>query len=356
MLSNQDAKAIYHELQRISWELLKAIGCDREPHRPIVRTRRWKHGKPRGMLYHYTNGPSGLKSMRWGNHPGWGNTKCSWQVTVFDRITDNVIGELWVKLVDAELRRLFPVPTIVMADFRWSTWHGNWTNDVLLGVENRNTGYSGWTRVDKRTGIEKLGKLPLITGDRKWEPYTREQMVSNINLGRLVHALFDLEPDYVLSHQCVWATKQDTGPGFPLHDVRRELFADTELADQQWLAGFEMAPDTNEDDDAWWEEMDYWPRCEVEFVPWAIPTKGIVEDLEFAAQALYAIGFNTGPELPDESVLRRAVKWFQRSTQAYKYHKAFDSKHVLSPDGVAGPLTVAGLKRRLRQLRLTDDT
>lgn len=356
MLVNAEAKDIYHALRDVSWRILDALGCDREPHRPIVRTRRWKHGKPRGILYHYTGGPSGMKSVKWGNHPGWGNTKCSWQVTVFDRITDNVVGELWAKLADVELRRLFPVPTLVMADFRWSTWHGNWTNDVLLGVENRNTGRYGWARVDKQHGIEKLGKTPLVTGDAKWEPYTREQIVCNINLGRMLNALYDLDPNYLVSHQCVWATKSDTGPAYPMHEVRREVFADTLLQDQQWLAGFEMAPDENEDDDAWWEEMDYWPRVEVEFVPWVVPTKEIIaqEDQAFAAQALYLLGFNTGPELPDEGILRQAVRWFQRSTQAWKYKGK--TEWVLSPDGICGPRTKEGLERRLKQLRLTSDT
>lgn len=344
MLDALEARDIYRDLQQVSWLILDAIGCDREPHRPITRTRPWRHGKPRGVLYHYTGGPSGLKSMRWGNHPGWGNKVSSWHVTVFDRITDNEVGAIWVKHASAELRRLFPAPTVIMADWRWGTWHGNWTNDVTLGVENRNTGYAG--------GIEQLGKQPFLAGGRKWEPYTREQMVCNVNIGRVAHALYELDPEWILSHQCVWASKQDTGPAFPMHSVRNAVLTPGDPTTLPWLADHAMAPDTNEDDDARWEVLDKVSRAEPKFTPWVVPATNEGEDPTFAAQALYLIGFRTGPEQPDLETVRRHVRWFQRSTQAYQYEEAFDEKWTLKPDGICGPQTRAGLERRLKQLRL----
>jgi N-acetyl-anhydromuramyl-L-alanine amidase AmpD len=230
-----------------------------EPYEPIVRTCKFLYGVPLGILYHYTGGVDAVKSMRWANDPTWGNTKSSWHVTIFDRITDDKAGELWVKFANSTLRRWFPVPTIIMADWRWGTWHGNWTNDVTLGVENRNTGHSGWQKLGT-DGIERLGKTPLvlILGSKKWEPYTREQIVANVNIGRLLNGWIGgnhtLDPNWILGHQCVWATKLDPGPFFPIHDIRIEIFNDDDLSEAAWLLKFSLAPDTNIEDDAHWSK------------------------------------------------------------------------------------------------------
>jgi len=359
MLTKAEATNIYDELRAVSWQILEAIGCKREPHYPVIRTKKWKHGIPRGLLYHYTNGPDGLKSMKWGNDPSWGNKGSSWQVTIFDRITSDKVGELWVKLCSKDLRIMFPVPVIIMADFRWSTWHGNWTNDMTMGVENRNCGYSGWTRVDKKNGIEKLGKEPHIEGGRKWEPYTREQMVCNVNLGRMVHAMFSLDPDWIMSHQCIWATKGDTGLAYPIHDVRSAVLSGEPIDQLGWLLNHEMAPDTNVDVDEEFEKEAFKKlefRGDPGWLEWEEPEPEIEaqHEPEFAAQALYKIGFNAGPELPDEETIKKMVRWFQRSTQAYAAHDKFPDAWALSCDGVCGPKTSAGLQRRLEQLRLTD--
>ena len=83
---------------------------------------------------------------------------------------DGFIGDTWDK-IDDELRRLFPVPTIIMADHRWGTWHGNWTCDVTLGVENRNSGYLGYSKAEG--GLAGLGKKGVVVNGRTWEEYQR---------------------------------------------------------------------------------------------------------------------------------------------------------------------------------------
>lgn len=353
----KDAQGIYSSLRIASAAILKAIGCRTEPHevngKGKTRTCKYKpingQSRYRGILYHYTAGVAEIGTMRWGNHPGWGNEVCSWHVTILDRISDTVVGEIWDQQETA-LRRLFPVPTVIMADWRWGTWHGNWTCNTTLGVENRNSGYS----YEAKGGPNKLGKPPVEINGRRWEPYTREQMIANINLGRLANGWIDgqLDPDWVLSHQCVWASKSDTGLAYPMHDVRSAIFSDLDPLELDWLGAFDMAPDHNIALDEVFEPLDeHRDEAREDYVRWVKPTPDMkaAAEPEWVAAQLYKIGFNTGPELPAGTDLSRQVRWFQRSTGAYK------KKHpewVLAPDGLVGPKTVAGINRRLDQLKL----
>lgn len=359
--SLKDSSLIYDELRRISATILKKIGCHTEPHeingKGATRTRPWREiggqNRYQGILYHYTGGISMLKTLKWGNHPGWGNTSSSWHVTIADRIPDNVIGEEWSN-IDDELRRLFPVPTVIMADWRWGTWHGNWTNDVLLGVENRNSGYHGYAKA--YGGLKGLGKKGVKIGNRTWEEYTREQMVCNVNIGRLANGWIDdqLNPDRILTHMCVWSAKMDCGLAYGIHDVRNSIFNSIEdLNKLEWLGLYPMAPDTNEDDDSYWGEINE-IRYEdpKDFIGWVNPTdkvKSRETDLDWVARQLYKLGFNTGPETPLENRLRKQVQWFQRSTSCFKDHKP---EWYLVPDGIAGPRTEAGIRRRLDKFRI----
>ena len=357
--SLKDSQAVYDELREISVQILKALGCHTEPHavdgKGKTRTKSWteidSEKRYQGLLFHYTNGVSGIGSMKWANHPGWGNTGSSWHVTIFDRITDNIVGEIWSQ-IDDEIRRLFPVPTVIMADFRWGTWHGNWANGVTLGIENRNGGYSGYNKA--KNGLETLGKKGVDVHGKIWEIYTREQMACNVNLGRLANGLIGgkLDPDWVLSHQCIWATKQDTGPLFSMHDVRNAIFTNDPLVTLPWLSAYPMAPDTNEDDDAHWEPVDELrDDPEDKLLEWTTSNETLVGAKDPAAVALlmHRLGFNTGPELPTEENLRKQVIWFQYSTKAYEENHP---ERVLTPDGVAGDKTFKELERRMEQLRL----
>lgn len=354
----QDSHDIYEELRKVSATILGRIGCHPEPHRVggrgKTRTASWRFSngkrKYKGILYHYTAGVSTIGAMRWANHPGWGNTGSSWHATIADRMLDNAVGEEWSK-VDDELRRLFPVPTIIMASFNWGTWHGNWTCDVTLGVENRNSGYWGYGKAEG--GLAGLGKKGVKVGTRTWEEYTREQIVCNVNFGRMANGMIGgtLDPDWVLSHQCVYARKSDCGPAYPMHDIRNAIFVDTPIDELIWLAHHPMAPDVNEDDDSFWEELDGARAENIDnFVQWVKPTKAVIDqekDPAWIAGQLYRLGFNTGPEAPYIEDLRKQVRWFQRSTSAYRKK---NPEWVLKPDGIAGPKTEEALKRRMIQM------
>jgi hypothetical protein len=161
----------------------------------------------------------------------------------------------------------------------------------------------------------------------------------------------EMDPDWVMSHQCVYARKSDCGPAFPMHEIRNAVFVDTAVGELDWLAHHPMAPDASADFDEYYEHIGE-DRMEPlsEFVRWVKPSKD-VQDLErdpaWIAQQLYRLGFNAGPEAPDKDRLRKMVRWFQRSTGAYKKG---NSEWILTPDGICGPKTEAGLKRRMSQM------
>lgn len=336
------ARELHDALQQTSWKVLDAVGCLREPHKPKVRTRKWADDQgPDGIAIHYTGGPSGLASMRWFNHPGWGNTSSSAQFLIFDRMPDNPAGEVWSR--DTEVRRWFPVPTVMLADTRWSTWCTDWANKHVLGVENRNAGYNS-----KHLAI--CGKEPAEHGGVAWEPYTREQMVCNVNLGRLFCALRGekLDPDWIIGHSMVNAAKRDPGPDFPMHAFRDAVFSDEPLERLTWLDAFPAAPVVREDDEADWEgDQEERDAGDLELLSFGVPRP--IEDPEELANLLYPLGYNVGHGVPDDERLRKFTLWFQLATRALATTKP---DRVLAADGDPGPRTQAELRRRLKELRL----
>lgn len=357
--TRNDSITIYDELVAISATILKRIGCLTEPYNADRKTIRNCQFRPdnggkrqhKGILYHYTGGVSMAGALAWANNPGNGNTGSSWHAQIADRMLEGAIGEEWDK-IDDELRKLFPVPTIILADHRYGTWHGNWTCDVTLGVENRNGGYWGYNKA--KGGLEGLGKQGVEVNGRIWEEYTREQIVCNINYGRMANGLVSgsMDEDWVMTHQCVYALKSDCGPVFPIHDIRKAIFSDDAVDTLSWLAEHPMAPDDNKDYDEYYEHVGE-PREPGEFVKWVKPSKDVIaeeSDQEEIRQLLYRLGYNSGAEAdgpPDQEKNRKLVKWFQRSTHAYK---TGNPGWVLDPDGICGPKTMAGLKRRMKQM------
>jgi hypothetical protein len=363
-----DAHSLYEILRDVSARILKRIGAHTEPHavagRGKTRTCQFLEvdgqRRYRGILFHFTADASMIGALRWANHVGWGNEVSSWHTQIADRINDDVVGEEWVKL-DKEVLLLFPVPTVILADHRWGTWHGNWTCNVTLGVENRNLGPSVKSR------ILSLGKEPFQVGTSRylWEPYTREQIICNINYGRMANALINdrMDPDWILSHQCVWASKWDTGPHFPMHAIREAILdSKRPLTYYGWLSTFELAPDevTIVDDEmlaaADGAPPENSPRIESEedFVAWVRPSREVLDKTNpvlnlLAYDRMRRLGFNVGQEfskMPHHRFVKM-VKWWQRSSGAYR---RTEPSRVLDPDGVVGPNTDTFGKRRLEGL------
>jgi len=342
----KDAENIYEELRRVSAIILKRLGFKPEPWEyngvGKTRTNKWEvyHGKRtwRGILYHYTNGVSMAGAMGWTNDPRQGNTGSSWNTQISDRLSDDVIGEEWNKLPD-ELLWLFPVPTIIMADHRWGTWHGNWTCGKLLGVENRNGGYSGYRKHPQ--GLKGLGKEGVKIGSRIWEPYTREQIICNVNYGKMVNGMSGsgMDPDWILTHQCVWGTKNDCGPLFPIHGIRDAIFGNDKLS--KFIPDFMDLPsvmDRSSDEhqaspqeelsadvrsfDAYGGLVEDKDESDQEEALWSTP-----EDIKM----LRVLGYNA-----TDTNSKKFVEWFQRSIHALKDKRADANLDV---DGVLGPET-----------------
>lgn len=342
-------KDIYTELQVLSWQILDKIGCKREPHAPVVRTRPWKNGEtPQGVAYHYTGGPSGLKTTHWFNDPAWGNMGSSCHVLIFDRIPDNDIGYMWAQ-ADPKLLDLFPVPALILADWCWGTYCTNWTNGYTLGVENRNCGYN--IKPQGKYDIESIGKTPTAANRRLWEPYTKEQIAANINIGRLVksYAGDEFDSDWVIGHSMVWSIKSDPGPVFPLHLIRHAITDDDAPEKLSWVDAYDDAPTTIEDDPEWEANKD--ERDNIEKF-WLQSEKSISSEngkKEWVNNALYQMGYPC-LTMPDDAIFRKFVSWFQQSTSAYA--KVGRDSDVLSVDGDAGPKTQDVLQKRLKELRM----
>ena len=372
MFDPDNAQDIYEDLRSVSRKILTAHGCEVEPHKPVVRTRRFRYGKPRGILFHYTGGTTTHGPMCWGNKPSWGNTGSSWHVLIADRVPDSKIGDLWLEHASKAVLDLFEVPVIVMADFRYGTWHGNWTNDLTLGVENRNAGYSG--RLDPtgdrgRLGAVKCGKQAEFVSGKTWERFSREQLWANVVLGRLVNAMYGLNRRLLLPHHAVWAVKSDPGPLFPMHEIRRAIFSELEKGQCKWLVTHPGAPKRGGlgephslvTDSTWYGLGDDGPR--IERSGGELDGKINVSDpstqseAERVAMLLWRLGFDARPHLDGAPPLAGGelgwiTRWFQRSTESFKWSKTRRGTKPLVCDGVFGPLTESVLLSRLTTLGL----
>lgn len=199
-----------------------------------------KHGKyrpwgnpgdtegPIGIIFHYTGGPDGVASMRWGNENKMNNNS-SWHVTVLDHLISEVepIREKYPLVA-----KYLPVTAFLHADIGRGTWHGNWTNSRCFGIENRNVGCIirrngrfGRITSNRFREIKDQTRAISING-RLWESYSAEQLLANINIGKMIFAWRGdkLDKRWILPHQFIWASKSDTGPAFPLSFVREHIF------------------------------------------------------------------------------------------------------------------------------------
>lgn len=341
MWDKKDAVNIYDELRAISARILPMIGCKPEPWEydgvGRTRTNKWKlhDGKRtyRGVLYHYTNGVSMERSARWANDPRYGNKGSSWHAQIDDRLAGK-LGDEWMKN-DDEILILFPVPTLIMADHRWGTWHGNWSCDVCLGVENRNCGYSGYSKL--KGGLKALNKVGYTTefSGRKWEEYSLDQLVCNINYGRMVSGMNDgdMDKDLILTHQNVWATKNDCGPMFPIHVIRDAIF--TEESPEDVIrgcvtpfapTGFCDSSNDSLDDDSLNN------RSNRSMLGMSSAIKDDVPEHGAGAKPIMLLS-ELGYHIVDDKSLVRAIRFFQKSSVAYKYHdhpeKVLDETGVL---------------------------
>jgi N-acetyl-anhydromuramyl-L-alanine amidase AmpD len=343
-MDQKTAIAIYKELKQISEKILEKFFCLPEPSYPKQRTTSWQHGKPVGIVYHYTGGSSGLNAIRWANDARCKNSESSWHVTILDRNSKDPLGKAWTLFASEAIKALFPVPTIIMASWSKGTWHGNWTCDSTIGIENRNGGYSL-----KPVVLQRLRKKPFVFGKRSYEPYTREQLICNINIGRLVQAYFGqtLNPGLILPHSAVWATKNDPGPNFPIHQIRELVLNDEPVNTEIWLEDYPEAAEI--DDLPETVPFQHGMRGPTEPFEWSVGDEKltVASDLQ-ATTLLHKMGYNVFTDKINPQDLKKAVYYFQLSTRAYK--KIGREDKVLLVDGILGSKTEAAMFQRMSEL------
>lgn len=375
----QIALEFFLQWRRCSTEMMKVLcpTCPTFPKGPTNhgKYKKWADGEgPIGLIYHYTAGPNGIASLRWGNeNPANGNS--SWHATVLDHRIEEVedIRQRYPLVV-----KYLPVTALLHADITQGTWHGNWVNGRCFGIENRNVGYvvlrgDRYGRVfKKRSGghgfrpIADQKRAVLLEG-RWWESYTIEQIIANINIGKMLLAWrgdkFDKR--WVLPHQFIWASKSDTGPAWPMYWIREAVFDSTPVEKIDWLQSYpasmtvpfvERPADDEEREDAdrgdgspeVQEISPYEPMDAVDFDK--IDGVGWRDYLSAVRENLGILGGCCDPPPPDvdehdlDDDLRLATEIFQHSTYA-----KWRGPRQLKIDGVPGAKTREAIEKRLVQ-------
>jgi len=339
--------------------------------RRVHKTRPWLDSTgPVGIIEHYTGGPNGIASMRWGNENS-ANNNSSWHCTVLD----HKIAALEEARMDYPLVGQFlPVTALLHADIHKSTWHGNWTNSLTFGIEHRNLGMLTGNRdgrpyrpIRNRRCYPIATKPAIYIRNRYWESYTKEQLIASINIGKMLRAWrgCKLDPSWILPHSAVWATKSDTGAAFPIELVRDAIFSDMTTENIAWLNAYGDAlivpylevdddyaqPDINDVRDGEFDAFDkaYRPVNPVEFdhregKTWRMQLPQIRDS--FRALGYHMLqDYDLAYPHKRERELEVATNIFQKSTHAPNYRGA-----KLSVDGIPGKKTLIEIDNRLEQL------
>lgn len=355
------ALEFFDEWGRFTEEALGWLLLGKCPSTPGNKVRPWKvPGGPTGIIYHYTGGFDGLASVRWANQSS-ANRVSSWHCTVLDSRIAKLDGVLSrYPLVSKYL----PVTAFLHANIHKGTWHGNWTNSRTFGLENRNVGRL--VEVDGLYGVHRRRKfIPLKDQKRAveirgqmWESYTREQLIANINIGKMLRMWrgCDFDPSWTLPHSAIKWTKHDTGSAFPIQTVRASVFSPVGVEGLHWLDAYTASATTpflvsrNEDiqvTEARDEEDGAFTRAYKPLTAQAFDAQAGRDwrsQLPKVRKNLDALGYHIEFDTPEEELdpaLRWAVYIFQMST---KY-----TTPKLVVDGVPGEKTRIALERRLTQ-------
>jgi len=357
MITKQVAQEFFKQWRQFSVEALKILAptCPSSP--PKSKTRPWHpdgKGFAVGLLCHYTGGLDGVASIRWFNE-NKENKGSSCSSVVFDTCYKQ-LEELCIKypLVNIYL----PVTALLIADISYATWHGNWVNSRCFGIENRNLGL-----LEKRgTKFYRSGKLytkaktPIVIRNQWWEPYTKEQIIANINIGRMIRAIQEglFDPSWVIPHSAIWATKSDTGSAFPMYNIRAAIFSDTELKDLQWLNKYHSAEtcthvpeeiNINELD----SNRDCAPPTKLTNEPTKVDNGNWKDYLPVIRKQLDSLWYHVVQSNSKEfdNTLKLAVYQLQRSSHALQ-----NGRH-LAIDGIPGAKTRAFIEERFKAFHLS---
>lgn len=221
MHTKAEAEQFFGELSRFWKRLRDKVMPDAPDVTPNLTALR--SGKVRGAILHYTATPTWRSAVRWFLL----HRSASAHVVVADHRLPEAKG------LDHDLPLVaqLPVTVIQCAPPTMGTWHARWTNPLCYGIENRNVGRVRrsaegepwrWWADDWRELAPVVKPYERVSVLEGYEPYSRAQLVANVMLLRYLGALVGgLERQFVLPHSAVQAGKHDTGPLYPIHEVRR---------------------------------------------------------------------------------------------------------------------------------------
>jgi len=325
------------------------------------KRRSWSRGQPQGEIKHYTAGISFWGTVGWNYNRK--NRSSSFPFVVDDRPSvEHPYTDQYPLL-----KKYLPTLVFMASTLEKSHWHGNWTNDRTIGVENRNAGplkrdgdhYRWWGGVFPSA----LGKQPLEIDGRYWEPWTVEQIVSNIVLTRVFSVLYreTFNRQWVLPHSAIKYTKIDTGRAFPFQLVREVAFSAFDPWQDSRLKQYTVAPDfaltlEAEEDQAYFDLMlvRYSDEVRDESVgirpEWDDEAASLIEGgcwrdhLPIVKNALYKLGHDLswlGKETTNHTEMVKLAVWIFQKSVPY-----------LKDDSIPGPKTRAALLQRLQQFQL----
>jgi hypothetical protein len=332
--SKAEAEDFFSQLRRFSKRLVNKALPGTADSSPNMKP--YSKGKPKGAILHYTASGNWQSPVKWFND----FKVCSAHVVVAHNLDPIAAG----LADDLPLVKALPVTVIQCIDPRQAAWHATWANGLCYGIENRNAGlvkrdnpsapWRHWPPAkgnpDEWTSLApKTGQGYVATSDTLgYEPYSKAQLAANVILLRYVGALGGaaLEPHWVLPHSAVQGNKYDTGPLFPIHEIRRLACIDTAADPMTALETIEPDEATSGDDldiPPTGEHLEQAPLQEREAIEAAIAGLAVVEAhipnkphafAHLVRPSLDKLGFFV-PSPPDPRVvdvwLRRALWIFQ---------------------------------------------
>ena len=203
----------------------------------------YDRGKPKGAVIHYTADEDIDRVVKWFMRAKY-QSKASANVIISDRkyprAADLTQG---LPLIEA-----LPVTVLQCAQPKDPTWHARAASPMTYGVELLNVGElrrnadgemnSHWRRNHDPDEPEwtmpwaNLTKEHVQACGRYWEPYTIDQLQTLVVVLRKLREVYpELDPSWVLGHECVQENKRDPGPLFPMDWVRRQVFRDGDCED-----------------------------------------------------------------------------------------------------------------------------
>jgi len=181
----------------------------------------WAQGNPFGVVDHYTAGIHTKGTLRWFSSEPRKNDKYTSSANV---------------VIAPEGEIIFVVnPMTTVA------WHARKDSHTHIGVEHVNAGLlrkKGEDFYYQGTRPYPHGWTPNVqkVGDEYWEPYTADQIMSNIILKRwLIAAIPTLNKGYFVDHEMIDPLrKRDCGPLWPLQTINELAFSTRPLYGMRW--------------------------------------------------------------------------------------------------------------------------